>query len=167
VIGPVQVLVVGLDDPTYSGEVLGEFSRLDDAGIVRLIDLLLVSRSDDDTFETLTSDAVPAGFGALAAGVLGLASQDLESARAGAVDLAAHEHSGGHAAGVGATWSLADAIPAGQTAAVALIEHVWASPLRAAILRNGGRPLDEAWLAPDDLARLDALIRARGLSAWR
>lgn len=164
-IGPVQVLVVGLNDPTYSGEVLDEFSRLDDAGIVRLIDLLLVSRGEDDTIETLTSDAVPAGFGALAAGVLGLPSQDLESAQAGAVQLAADEQSGEDTAGGVALWSLADAIPAGQTAAVALIEHVWASPLRAAILRNGGRPLDEAWLAPDDLARLDELMRARGSDA--
>ena len=60
------------------------------------------------------------------------------------------------------TWSLVDAVPAGQTAAVALVEHMWASPVRAAILRNGGRPLDEAWLAQDDLARLEALMRARG-----
>ena len=44
-IGPVQVLVVGLDDPNYSGEVLAEFSRLKDAGIVRLIDPARWSRA--------------------------------------------------------------------------------------------------------------------------
>lgn len=160
-IGPVQVLIVGLDDPPYSGEVLTEFGRLNDAGIVRLIDLLLVSRSEDGTFETLTSDAVPTGFGVLAAGVLAIPSQDAGSAQAEGVQLATDNHAEEDTAGGVATWSLADAVPVGQIAAVALIEHVWASPLRAAILRNGGRPLDEAWLAPPDLARLDELIRAR------
>ena len=164
-IGPVQVLVVGLDDPTYSGEVLAEFSRLDDAGIVRLIDLLMVSRREDGTLETLTSDAVPAGFGAFAAGVLALPSPDLGSAQAGAVEPATEQQSGAGASGGAATWSLAEAIPAGMTAAVALVEHVWASPLRAAILGNGGRPLEETWLGPDDLARLDELVRARGSDA--
>jgi hypothetical protein len=43
-----------------------------------------------------------------------------------------------------------------------LIEHKWASPLRDAILRNGGRPLDETWLARDDLDRLERMIAERG-----
>lgn len=50
-IGPVQVLVVGFDQPTFSGEVLAEFTRLREAGIVRLIDLLLVSRTEDGALE--------------------------------------------------------------------------------------------------------------------
>jgi len=37
VTGPVQVLVVGFDQPTFSGEVVAEFARLRDAGIVRLV----------------------------------------------------------------------------------------------------------------------------------
>jgi hypothetical protein len=41
----VQVLVVGFDPPTFSGEVLAQFSRLREAGIVRLVDLLVVSRT--------------------------------------------------------------------------------------------------------------------------
>ena len=159
-IGPVQVLVVGLDDPNYSGEVLAEFNRLKDAGIVRLIDLLLVTRAENGTLETLTSDALPAGSGSLAAGVLALRSEDAGLAHARTVQPAGEEPADEVAADGAVTWSLADAVPAGQTAAVALVEHVWASPLRAAILRNGGRPLDEAWLAPDDLARLDELMRA-------
>src|SRR4029079_17847835 len=56
----------------------------------------------------------------------------------------------------GPAWSLADSVPAGTTAAVALIEHLWAAPLRAAIRRTGGVPLDEIWLAEADLQRLAA-----------
>ena len=70
--GPVQVLVVGFEQPAFSGEVLAEFTRLREAGIVRLVDLLLVSRGPDGTLDTLTA---PPEFGpelgALAAALLG------------------------------------------------------------------------------------------------
>jgi Family of unknown function (DUF6325) len=52
--GPVQVLVVGFDRPTFSGEVLAELTRLREAGIVRLVDLLLVARAEDGSIETVT-----------------------------------------------------------------------------------------------------------------
>jgi hypothetical protein len=53
VTGPVQVLVVGFDRPAFSGEVLAEFARLREAGIVRLVDLLVVSRTAEGAFDTL------------------------------------------------------------------------------------------------------------------
>jgi hypothetical protein len=141
-IGPVQVLVVGFDQPNFSGEVLGEFTRLREAGLVRLIDVLLVSRSGDGTLETLEApDAAAADLGRLAAEVLG---QPEDATEAGAeIDAA--------------MWSLADAIPIGGTAAVALIEHVWAAPLSAAIQRAGGTLLDETWLAQEDRELLETL----------
>ena len=51
--GPVQVLVVGFEKPSLSGEILAELTRLGDAGIVRLLDVLLVSRTEDGHLETL------------------------------------------------------------------------------------------------------------------
>ena len=117
--GPVQVLVVGFDQPTFSGEVLAEFARLRDAGIVRLVDVLVVSRTEDGALETVEiSDAVGANLGGLAAEVLarpeGVVDGELDAADVDAASM----------------WSLAEAIPIGGTAAVALIEHVWAAPLR-------------------------------------
>jgi hypothetical protein len=150
VTGPVQVLVVGFDRPTFSGEVLAEFTRLRDAGIVRLIDLLVVSRTEEGAFETLAlPEGVEADFGDLAASVLGQSEDSAE----------ADEDTAGD--GAVPTWSLADAIPVGGTAAVALIEHTWAAPLSAAIQRAGGSLLDETWLAPEDRKLLDDLIAER------
>jgi uncharacterized membrane protein len=144
VIGPVQVLVVGFDQPTFSGEVLAEFTRLREAGLVRLIDVLLVSRSEDGTLETLEApDAAAADLGGLAVEVLGQ-PQNASQAETSEIDTAA-------------MWSLADAIPVGGTAAVALIEHVWAAPLSAAIQRAGGTLLEETWLAPEDRELLETL----------
>ena len=156
--GPVQVLVVGFDRPTFSGEVLAELTRLREAGIVRLVDLLLLSRAEDGTFETLaTPDGANADLGGLAAAVLGWPEGEANAESvldAGSDDLTA--------------WSLADAVPPGSAVAVALIEHIWATPLTEAIQRAGGNPLEETWLAPGDLEVLEALIVQRGSSrAWR
>jgi hypothetical protein len=147
--GPVQVLVVGFDQPAFSGEVLAELGRLREAGIVRLVDLLLVSRAGDGTFETLDPPAGGADVGRLAAAVLGSS----EVAGDGPPDQAGEVVSPNHPA----AWSLADAVPVGSAAAVALIEHLWAVPLNGAIRRAGGRPLEETWLAGPELEKLTAL----------
>ena len=142
--GPVQVLVVGFDQLDYTGDVMAELERLRRAGTVRLLDVLMVTRTEDGTFQTLPAPAgAPPGVGARVAGILG-----------GSAD----EVGGTAAPGGGPTWSLTDAIPVGATAAVALIEHLWATPLREAIHRAGGKALDETWLAQQDVERLDHLI---------
>ena len=146
--GPVQVLVVGFDNPTFSGEVLTEFTRLRAAGIVRLIDLLIVTRTEDGTLETLEAPEATAAsdLGGLAAGVLSQ-PDDASTVQTDVADVDAT-----------AMWSLADAIPVGGTAAVALIEHLWADPLSAAIQRAGGTLLEETWLARPEVELLDTLI---------
>src|SRR5215207_8098724 len=107
--GPVQVLVVGFDQPTFSGEVLAELTRLREAGIVRLVDLLLVSRAEDGTLEMIISpDGPGADLGGLAAAVLG--NPEGEPDAASVADADSNDLS---------TWSLADAVPPGPAAAVA------------------------------------------------
>ncbi len=143
--GPVQVLVVGFDQPKFTGEVLAEFVRLREAGIVRLVDLLLISRTKDGTIETLEApEALAADLGGLAAELLSQPEGAEDEAAVAELDPAA-------------TWSLADAIPVGGTAAVALIEHLWAAPLSEAIQRAGGTLLEETWLAREDRELLEAL----------
>jgi hypothetical protein len=143
--GPVQVVVVGFERPAFSGEVMAELDRLGQAGMVQLLDVLLLARADDGTFETLPMPTpAPPGLGTLAAEILG---------GAGLVDATETPDGSG--------WSLADAIPAGGTAAVALIEHLWATPLRDAIQRSGGTALEETWLAREDVERLAALVEQR------
>jgi hypothetical protein len=123
---------------------MAELERLRRAGTVRLLDVLVVTRTDDGTFQTLPAPAgAPPGMGTRVAAILGGSADELGSAAAPVA---------------GPTWSLADAIPVGATAAVALIEHLWATPLREAIHRAGGKALDETWLAQQDVERLDQLI---------
>ena len=134
--GPVQVLVLGFDELTFSGRVMAELERLREEGVVRLVDVLLVRRDEDGSFETLPAPPGSApGTGALAADILG------------AGDTVGPDHGG---------WSLADAVEPGGFAAVALLEHLWSTPLVDAIAAAGGRSLGEGWLAPEDRARIPA-----------
>jgi uncharacterized membrane protein len=138
--GPVQVLVIAFDAPTFSGEVLAELTALREAGIVRLIDVLVLTRNADGTLETLEAPEDAGGVsGNIATALFG-----------GDADATIQPD--------GETWSLADAIPPGSAAAVALIEHLWAAPLSDAIRRAGGTPVEETWLAPEDVAGLEALM---------
>jgi hypothetical protein len=54
-------------------------------------------------------------------------------------------------------WDVADAIEPGNAAAIALIEHVWAVPLRAAIAKAGGIAVSDEWVHPLDLVEIGLL----------
>lgn len=141
---PVQVLVVGLAPPPYDGSVLQELARLRAAGVVRLIDLLVVRRLQDGTLETVDPPVwAPPELGRLTAALLG----EQEIPDAPLPDDVSQR----------AAWSLVDAVPVGGLAAVALLEHLWAAPLVDAITASGSTPLDETWLTEEDRARLRAL----------
>ena len=62
----------------------------------------------------------------------------------------------GTLADTGEAWYVADVIPDGPIAAIALIEHRWAIPLRDAVGRAGGVALADEWVHPEDLVALGA-----------
>jgi hypothetical protein len=151
---PVQVVVIGLHEPTFSGEVLEELGRLQEAGIVRLVDVLVVTHAADGSVTTVDLPPhAPAGLGSIASAFL--AQSDAEAA----TDDQQGEATVSGEASPSDTWSLTDVIPPGTTAAVAFLEHLWAAPLRAAIERGGGTPLEESWLSAQDLQILEGLRR--------
>jgi hypothetical protein len=61
-------------------------------------------------------------------------------------------------------WDIAETIPNGSAAAIALIEHRWAISLKEAIARSGGFPLSDAWVHPLDLVAV-GLMTAEELEA--
>jgi len=146
--GPVQVLVVGFEEPSLSGEILAELTRLGEAGVVRLLDVLLVTRTQDGSLETLPA---PPGAGS-----------DLGQLTTAFLQAENEEVGPGTGGSDPTAWSLDEAVPPGGVAAVALIEHTWAQPLVLAIRRAGGQLLDETWLAPPDLELLGRLADEAG-----
>lgn len=155
--GPVQVLVVGFEDGKFTGEILSELRRLREQDIVRLVDLLFVTKDEAGNVVSAEhsdlTEEESAELGAVAGALVGWGAGGEEGlgkgAEAGATAGAAVAEEGMF--DDEEVWYIADAVPDGGSAAVALIEHRWAIPLRDAILRAGGLPVAEEWLHPRDL----------------
>ena len=153
-IGPVQMLVLGFEDPKFKGEILDELKRLKEADIVRVIDAAVVKKNEDGTVETLhTSDLSEdeaEEFGAIVGALIGLGAEGEEGMEAGA-EAGAKALEDGHVFDEDEIWYVADAIPTGTATAIALLEHRWAIPLRNAIVRAGGFVLADEWIHAKDL----------------
>jgi Family of unknown function (DUF6325) len=131
--GPVQMLVIGFEGGEFRGEIAAELERLREDDTIRVLDLVIVAKDADGNVSAAEGEE------GLALRLLDVTDADLAHLEdADAADL----------------WEATEAIPPGAAAAVALIEHRWAIPLRDAIANAGGVPLADAWLAPEDVASL-------------
>jgi uncharacterized membrane protein len=159
-LGPVQLIVVAFEGGRFDGRVLEELRRLRRDDAVRLIDLLFVARSEEGAVVEIEQDDLSAEesteFGDLIAALLGLGSDEEVGTGADGQVRAARARQNGFPAEPEDVWFLADAIPHGTSAAFALLEHRWASPLRDAIESAGGHDLDDRWIHPEDLAAIGA-----------
>jgi hypothetical protein len=54
-------------------------------------------------------------------------------------------------------WDVLEDIPNGSAAALILLEHQWAVPLRDAVLRAGGVRLSDGFISPLDLVEIGLL----------
>ena len=162
-IGPVQMLVLGFTTDTFTGEILPELRRLKDLDVVRLLDLLVVRKDDAGEIEAQQvsdlDEREAKEFGALIGALVGFGKGDAEeverAAHAGAAEL-----EDGHLFDEESVWYLSDAIPPGAAAAVALIEHRWAIPLRDRVFEAGGFALADEWIHPADLVAVGVAARS-------
>ena len=158
--GPVQMLVLEFDRTRFDGEIMPELERLNESGVIRLIDLLFVTKRDGEVESHRASDLSQEeaeDFGAVVGALVGVgAGKDLESS----ADAGAEAGADGHVIGEDEVWYLADAIPDGSSAAIALIEHRWAIPLRDKLMAADGVVLADEWVHPADLMALGAALTA-------
>ena len=137
--GPLQVIAIGFGSGAgLQGRILAEVDRLQGRGVLRLLDLLLVSKGADGTvqrlvvgdgedFGTLLGSIVPLGGAGLVEPESGDGSAGFDPADA---------------------WALAEALVPGTGLAFLLIEHGWAQPLFDAIAEADGELLGEGFLTP-------------------
>jgi uncharacterized membrane protein len=158
--GPVQMLVVGFDTDEFTGTIREELKRLKELDVVRVIDLLAVRKSEDGELEILQESDLTADeateFGALIGALVGFGAGGEEEATIAAV-AGASELEDGHVFDDAEVWYLGDAIPPGSAAAIALLEHRWAIPLRDKIIEAGGVALADEWIHPRDLIAVGAM----------
>src|SRR5690349_9980582 len=87
--GPMQLLVVGFGNAEMTGEVAAELKRLREHDIVRLVDMIVVTRTDDgDVASVEVSDLTKEEseeLGAIAGALIGLGAAGEEGAEAGAL----------------------------------------------------------------------------------
>jgi hypothetical protein len=159
-IGPVQLLVVGFDQPSFEGEVLARLRSLREHDVVRVIDILVVYKDAEGEIASLQesdlSEREARELGETVKALVGLG-----------------EAAGGDVEGASRLWSseaggfseedLVDVlaeIPADTAVAIALLEHRWAIPLREAIIAAGGFPILDTWVHPRDLVEVGLLAAA-------
>ena len=136
--GPMQVIAMSFGPGSdFHGRVLAEVDRLQGRGVLRLLDLLFVSKSEDGRIErALIGDE---DFG-------GLLSRIVPVNGAGSAEPAA---AGSRHFDPSDARALADSLPPGTALAFLLVEHGWAQPLFDAITESGGELLGEGFLAEE------------------
>jgi uncharacterized membrane protein len=160
-IGPVQLIVLGFSHPEFHGEIVAELERLKESDTVRVIDALAVHKDADGEMEVqhlsnLSKDEA-IEFGSKVGALVGLGIEGEEGMVAGA--------EAGAEAGAGGVsvfsdeeaWDVLEDIPNDSAAALILLEHHWAVPLRDAIARAGGFRLSDGFISPLDLVEIGLL----------
>jgi uncharacterized membrane protein len=153
-IGPVQLLVLGFEHPQFHGEIIDALEQLRKDDTVRVIDSLAVYKDAAGNLEAehlsnLTEDeAIELGS---KIGALGFDGE--QGAEAGA-ELGAEAAASGAPLLPGDAWDVLEDIPPDSAAALILLEHHWAVPLRDAVLRAGGTRISDGFISPLDLVEL-------------
>ena len=158
-VGPVQLLVLGFDNADFHGEITRELERLRGSDTVRVIDALAVHKDERGEIQVqhlsnLSKDeAIELGSKVAALVGLGIEGEEgLHAAAAiGAEDAAAR---GIEVLADEVEWDVLEEIPDGSVAALILLEHHWAVPLRDAVARVGGYRIAEEMISPYDLLAL-------------
>jgi hypothetical protein len=157
-----QIVLVGFETTDrFRGEVARELADLRGRGMIRVLDARLFHRAESGRLtevdlNPLLGDpteepdrAIAHLLGANGTGGNG-ASRTPSEALAGTVGYALED-----------LRRLTDEIGPGDHAVVVLIEHVWATRLREAVLAAGGRLLGQGYLTPEVVMIVGAELQAR------
>ena len=160
-IGPVQLIVLGFSHPEFHGEIIAELERLKESDTVRVIDALAVHKDADGEIEVahlsnLSKDEA-IELGSKVGALIGLGIEGEEGMIAGAEAGAEAGADGVSVFSDDDAWDILEDIPNDSAAALILLEHHWAVPLRDAIARAGGFRLSDGFISPLDLVEIGLL----------
>jgi uncharacterized membrane protein len=148
------MLVLGFAEPNFTGKIAAELDRLRQLEFIKIVDALVVNKDEDGNVVALqVSDLSPdeaTEMGEIVGALIGFGYGTEEAVEAGA-EAGAEAMEDGHLIPDEDAWYVADAIPNGTAAAIILIEHMWAIPLRNSIVEAGGIALADEWIHPKDL----------------
>jgi uncharacterized membrane protein len=155
-IGPVQLIVLGFNHPNFHGEIIEELERLRESDTVRVIDALAVYKDAEGELEvehlSNLTEAEAVELGTVVGALVGLGIDGEEGMVAGAE--AGAEGDVPQVFRDADEWDVLADIPNDSAAALVLLEHQWAVPLRDAIARAGGFRLGDGFISPADLVAI-------------
>src|SRR6476620_245097 len=159
-VGPVQLIVLGFNHPEFHGEIIAELERLRASDAVRVIDALAVHKDAEGEIETrrlsnLTQEEATE-LGTKVGALIGLGMAGEEGAIAGA-EVGAEALADGVNVLDEEAWDVLGEIPNDSAAALVLLAHHWAVPLRDAIARAGGFRISDGFISPLDLVAIGLL----------
>jgi uncharacterized membrane protein len=147
--------VLGFSHPNFHGEVIAELERLHENGMVRVIDSLAVYKDADGDLEvehlSNLTEAEAIEVGSKIGALIGLGIDGEEGMEAGAEAGAEQAAEEGINVFGGDEWDVIEDIPNDSAAALILLEHHWAVPLRDAIARANGFRISDGFISPLDL----------------
>jgi uncharacterized membrane protein len=160
-IGPVQLIVLGFRHPDFHGEIIEELERLRENDTVRVIDSLAVYKDEEGEVEvehlSNLSGEEAVELGSKVGALIGLGIEGEEGMEAGAVAGAEAAADGVEFFSDEQAWDVLEEIPNDSAAALVLLEHHWAVPLRDAIARAGGFRISDGFISPLDLVEIGLL----------
>ena len=162
-IGPVQLIVLGFSHPDFHGEVIAELERLRESDAVRVIDALAVHKDAAGEIEVahlsnLSKDEA-IELGSKVGALIGLGIEGEEGMAVGAEAGAEAGADGVSVFSDDEAWDVIEDIPNDSAAALLLLEHHWAVPLRDAIARAGGFRISDGFISPLDLVEIGLASR--------
>jgi uncharacterized membrane protein len=158
--GPLHLVVLAFDQPSFEGWVADELDFLRDEGIIRIVDALAVYKSPEGEITALQESDLGLDerieVGAIIGGLIGLGAAGEEGAIAGALGRAealAENEFGMDDEDIAA---VAERLLPDSAALILLFEHTWAVGLKEAVIDAGGFVVAQGILDPATLVGLGA-----------
>lgn len=120
-LGPVDVYIIGFPENNFSGEIVPAILEQVDKGVIRVLDVLFVTKDADGNVGVLTIEDL---------GPEGAAFVDLDVTQAGALNEEDADE-------------VAEDIPANSSALLIAYENTWMQGLVGAFARAGAVPIDQ------------------------
>jgi uncharacterized membrane protein len=138
-LGPLEYTVIAFEGNRFNGEIAQEIEKIVDREIIRLVDLVFITKDIDGEVTVIEMDNRDdprfAGFASLLHGLHGIFTDD---------DVAA----------------IGEDLPANTSAMAVLFEHRWAEALKDAISAAGGFLVSRTTVAPEVLELVNAELAA-------
>ncbi len=155
-IGPLEIVLVMLPDEQRTKPIAQELKAVRRQGIIRLVDFLYITRDADGTLRSKElsdlSEMEKSDYGMILKGLLGMRAAHNTNVDVDEVTKALSLTQNDFGLTSSDTRNIAEQVPPGGSAMLALFEHVWAVKLRESVINAGGVVTAQGMLNPTALA---------------